>query len=609
MDNIITSPVTPPITLQPGDKVMSGQIVEVPPALAQFKTGDNLLLKIMFDSQAFKMNTDLSVKLIIANKEVPLNIKFDVPLNLEPDEPHQILAKITGATSDSLRFNLVTINNKKPEAFILQPNVTNSNQPETVIMRPNSGQSGALRREETSAKTSAPVAPLVKELNTASGQLKFIPLKAAPLLDKLMTEFKIPEPLRRQVGDAVQNLELPVRFKAVLPTGGTQEPRAENILTPLRQTLQHLAVAQQNPQQIPVIINKLVTQLQELPLQILPAVAEIKGEGNITVLSTPLGDVISESPLKIQPQTPILLQISEIRTAVPLAAPLPLPEKVQESMSPLSNLLNKFIDLLQPQNLMPQIEKLNFMQLLRSENSDVPILQTSTGQRPSNQNLDGFLPLFDILKPMDKSPSQNHIASQLLDKIPTLNNKMLSNLYSFVKAAVSHNAEAWLGRELSSELKALGAEGAETLSRAAQYVNSHHREGLSWRIVEIPFLAGAELSKIRLSIKKPQDEEEKQNPLSKRKTGTRFLLETDFSKLGQFQFDGFSLAKDRRLDLVIRTSRALPQGFCADMVKLFKNSLHDVNYTGNININLKENFIKIMEDEINQNQIKDGVYI
>ncbi|MFR8205482.1 MAG: hypothetical protein ACLU99_03455 [Alphaproteobacteria bacterium] len=87
------------------------------------------------------------------------------------------------------------------------------------------------------------------------------------------------------------------------------------------------------------------------------------------------------------------------------------------------------------------------------------------------------------------------------------------------------------------------------------------------------------------------------------------MLETDFSKLGKFQFDGFSLAKDRRFDLVVRTSKTLPSDFCSHIVNLFKTSLHDVDYVGNISINVKENFIKIGEDEITQSQIRDGVYI
>ena len=72
---------------------------------------------------------------------------------------------------------------------------------------------------------------------------------------------------------------------------------------------------------------------------------------------------------------------------------------------------------------------------------------------------------------------------------------------------------------------------------------------------------------------------------------------------------GFSLAKDRRFDLVVRTSKTLPSDFCSHIVNLFKTSLHDVDYVGNISINVKENFIKIGEDEITQSQIRDGVYI
>ena len=89
--------------------------------------------------------------------------------------------------------------------------------------------------------------------------------------------------------------------------------------------------------------------------------------------------------------------------------------------------------------------------------------------------------------------------------------------------------------------------------------------------------------------------------------GVRFLVDTDFSKLGQFQFDGFSLASERRFDLVIRTSRLQNEDFCLHIINLFKKSLYDVNYVGNVKINLRESFVKVDIDQ--PEPMKEGVYI
>ena len=87
------------------------------------------------------------------------------------------------------------------------------------------------------------------------------------------------------------------------------------------------------------------------------------------------------------------------------------------------------------------------------------------------------------------------------------------------------------------------------------------------------------------------------------------MIDTSFSRLGNFQFDGFSLERERRFDLIIRTEKAIPQGLIAEMMRLFKTGLHQVDYVGNININVKEKFIKVCEDNGETAISRDGIYI
>ena len=82
MDNVIASTLNPAMTPQLADKIVTGQIVEIPEALSNFNIGDTLLLKVLFDNNAFKFNQDLNVRLLIDGQETPLHLKFDIPMRL-----------------------------------------------------------------------------------------------------------------------------------------------------------------------------------------------------------------------------------------------------------------------------------------------------------------------------------------------------------------------------------------------------------------------------------------------------------------------------------------------------------------------------------------------
>ena len=116
------------------------------------------------------------------------------------------------------------------------------------------------------------------------------------------------------------------------------------------------------------------------------------------------------------------------------------------------------------------------------------------------------------------------------------------------------------------------------------------------------------MSKIRIAVKKMQQDEEQNKNSSKQKTATRFVLDTSFSRLGSFQFDGFSIKDEKRFDLIIRTEKYFEEDFCSNVIRIFKKTLNDVGYVGNVYVNLKENFIKVCEDNIN-NELKDGIFI
>lgn len=135
------------------------------------------------------------------------------------------------------------------------------------------------------------------------------------------------------------------------------------------------------------------------------------------------------------------------------------------------------------------------------------------------------------------------------------------------------------------------------------------QDSIAWRIVEIPYYTGEFISKIRIAVRNLADEEEENKKTKREKYGTRFVVDTVFSRLGNFQFDGYSLEKDRRFDLVVRTEKNIGEDLIADIMRVFKTTLREMDYSGTIRVNVKEKFIKICDDKTGNELLKNGIYI
>jgi hypothetical protein len=64
------------------------------------------------------------------------------------------------------------------------------------------------------------------------------------------------------------------------------------------------------------------------------------------------------------------------------------------------------------------------------------------------------------------------------------------------------------------------------------------------------------------------------------KSGTRFIVEVDMSKMGPFQFDG--LVREKRFDLMVRSHVALTPRMRHDIGSLFSEALELGSYKGNL---------------------------
>lgn len=185
--------------------------------------------------------------------------------------------------------------------------------------------------------------------------------------------------------------------------------------------------------------------------------------------------------------------------------------------------------------------------------------------------------------------------------LPLQNNNLVENMYKLYKGIITKDITQWLGDENIKELLSDKINAPKYVADLTNMLQSGIKETASWRIVEMPFFDGTQLSAMKIALRKDKEQKEK----NKNKKTVRFVVETEFSKLGKFQFDGFSKVQSRSFDLIIRTSSKISEDFCSNIINLFKKSLYDLDYSGTIKINMVENFINFNEEIM----ATKGVYV
>lgn len=428
-----------------------------------------------------------------------------------------------------------------------------------------------LDKKAPGAETSAGRgAAIVRETNVSLPQAKLIPLSGQQITAQIMKELELPQPLQARINQLLPSAVVEMRIEnPALKAEGA-------ILQPLKNALQNLAsaVAENNVPQIAGARGQTMQALHNLVAQKFVAVTVPQTDTKILPqLDSPLGRIQMETALKLPPETKLEIVVTGVRSETrPQSSELPL------------QVLEKIFTRPELAFIFPKADYHSLLKLLQNRD------ETAVN-------------LLKIFEPLQNSPQ---LALPVLQKLPTFNQSMLSNLYGFYKGARSQDAEAWLGREVSGDLQAAGQRGQAVLHNLQDFVSNAVRETPSWRLTEIPFFDGSQIIPFKLAVKK--DREDDGTPQNRNKErGVRFMIETDFSKLGAFQLDGYSVVKDRRLDLVVRTSKAQSDDFCAHIINLFKTSLYNVGYVGNIAVNQKEAFVKTEAE--NPANLPEGVFV
>src|SRR5690606_1842722 len=132
----------------------------------------------------------------------------------------------------------------------------------------------------------------------------------------------------------------------------------------------------------------------------------------------------------------------------------------------------------------------------------------------------------------------------------------------------------WLGEELLQSLRE--AAGGEAVGRMVEDFARIGRlpdaEG-PWQSWLIPFWAGETVRQLRVHFRRRDDDSDPD-------IGQRFLLETELSRLGALQIDGFF--RSRHLRLMLRSRAPLPQPARSGIETAFLDRLGADALTGEI---------------------------
>ncbi len=367
------------------------------------------------------------------------------------------------------------------------------------------------------------------------------PLKLDEFISQKLNELQTPKVIQKQI---INNLpRLQISFSSV----GKEIPNTEDLLRPLNDTLQQISVASAK-EDIISLQNRLQQNITDLIGRSFNS--EITRQINqTTFFNTDFGESFFNSSLKLQPHEHITYTVTDI---------------ISSKSNPPEEILGRLLDLFGE-------TQTDITQSLRQ---DSQILATII-KNPSSISQSATSPLINILA----------------DKLPAYNRNILPNMVNFYQAALHKDASIWLGHDNIEQISALS--DRNVISELNNFVASAVKDTPLWRIVEIPVYAENNFTPLKIALKKDQD---KHNEKEKSSPGTRFVVETQFSKLGGFQFDGFVRAGERNLDLIIRTTEMPDDDFCSQIINLFKNSLYNLDYKGNIKINRRDNFINFYED-------------
>ena len=548
MDSLIPSVNLPGLGGVSPEGSLVVQIENPPPELQKLGLGETLLLELVQNGGKLDV-TELQamIKSSATGKllDIPVTLQGGKNLNLPDSGEYELSARLVSKNPQSFELKILTINNQKPEDFLPRP--TNGTTSGQSVKTPVMPEPDNGRIMPAKTETA-----IITDKSSLFSEAGMLPLKLGTALEKIFVQNNVPPAVARQLGESLNNFSLQLQIVSIPAETAQNAVPADKI--PQSDFLQKIVTLVKNnmPSDGGTLPEKVVLQLAK----------DIVGQVTVQQNKFIAGEMkTADGRLWPVVETPLGPLVPE--------ANLKIPDETK--------LLLQITGLFQ--NKAAEVSKLSSP---------------------------GLKEVFELLQ----ARGMNDVEDTILQKIPQNNEKLLSNIMSFVKAARSGKPEHWLGAETLNRLKAAGTDGAEVLEKLNNAVNAQVQENSGWKIINIPFYGDNMFNRIRVAVKKMEDEEQqRQEKRRKEKSAVRFVVDTSFSVLGAFQLDGFSFVKDKRFDLIVRTEKDMSRDFCSEMMRLFQKSLEDVGYSGNMKINVKENFIKICEDENKNATLENGIFI
>ncbi|MDY4842211.1 MAG: hypothetical protein SO314_07605 [Alphaproteobacteria bacterium] len=563
MDSLIPSVNLPGLGRVSPEGSLVVQIENPPPELQKLRLGETLLLELVqnggkFDPAKLQAMIKDSVtgklldipapelqKLGLGETLLLVTLQGGKNLNLPDGAEYKLSARLVSKNPQGFELKVLTINNQKPEDFLSRPTDGTTSGQTVKNLVMPEPDNGRV----IPAKTETAI---ITDKNSLFSKAGMLPLKLGTALEKIFMQNNVPPAVARQLGESLNNFSLQLQIAAV-PAEPLQNPAPASSPDP-SDLLRNIVMLVKNnvPSEDGALPENVVQQLTK------DIIGQVTAQQNKFITG-------------------------EMKTADGRLWPI-----VESPLGPLVPETNLKI----PNETKVLLQITGLFQNKAAETPKLP--------------LSGLKEIFELLR----ARGMSELESTILEKIPQHNEKLLSNIMSFVKAARSGRPEHWLGAETLNRLKAAETDGAEVLEKLNNAVNAQVQENSGWKIINIPFYGDNMFNRIRIAVKKMEDEElQRQEKRRKEKSAVRFVVDTSFSVLGAFQLDGFSFVKDKRFDLIVRTEKDMTHDFCSEMMRLFQKSLGDVGYSGNMKINVKENFIKICEDENKNATLENGIFI
>jgi hypothetical protein len=169
------------------------------------------------------------------------------------------------------------------------------------------------------------------------------------------------------------------------------------------------------------------------------------------------------------------------------------------------------------------------------------------------------------------------VATAVNTVVPQPGPQLGGALVLLMSALRGGDLRGWLGQDSLDELSRM--KGAQTTQSLAddftQLARPTRSDTGEWRIFNLPLFDGGQQQQIRLYLKRRGRGND-----GDAETPARFVFELDLSRLGALQLDG--LSTPGRFDLVVRSTRPLPEAVRGDIGVLF-GQVRDANdFTGDV---------------------------